>query len=157
MAQRLYLHLGLPKSGSTFLQSVIGGNRAALKEHGYAYPYVQQEGMFHAAVEMAGNPEHWGLSREDVDGTFDAMLQRGRDLGRTVVISHEIFGAASPAQVEEIVGRLADFEVHLVVTVRNIGRMFTAQWQEAVKNGNPESFADSRSASWRRCPSRGTG
>lgn len=142
MVQRLYLHIGLPKSGSTFLQSAIGGNRSALKEHGYAYPYVQQEGMFHAAVEMAGNPEHWGLRREDVDGTFAAMLQRGRDLERTVVISHEIFGAASPTQVEAITAQLADFEVHLVVTVRNIARMFTAQWQEAVKNGNDESFAD---------------
>ncbi|GAB2444563.1 hypothetical protein GCM10027062_25620 [Nocardioides hungaricus] len=142
MAQRLYLHIGLPKSGSTFLQSVVGGHRAALKEHGYVYPYVQQEGMFHAAVETAGNPRHWGLSREEVDGTFAAMLQRGRDVGRTVVISHEIFGAASPEQVAAIAAQLADFEVHLVVTVRNIARMFTAQWQEAVKNGNDESFAD---------------
>lgn len=141
MAQRLYLHIGLPKSGSTFLQSAIGGNRAALREHGYAYPYVRQEGMFHAAVEVAGNPEHWGLSREEVDGTFAALLQRGRDLGRTVVISHEIFGAASPEQVEQITAQLADFDVHLVVTVRNIARMFTAQWQEAVKNGQDESFS----------------
>lgn len=142
MTQRLYLHIGLPKSGSTFLQSAIGGNRSALKEHGYAYPYVQQEGMFHAAVEMAGNPEHWGLTREQVDGTFAAMLQRGRALGRTVVISHEIFGAATPEQIAEITGQLDDFEVHLVVTVRNIGRMFTAQWQEQVKNGVDSSFAD---------------
>ena len=142
MAQRLYLHIGLPKSGSTFLQSVIGGNRAALKEHGFVYPYVQQEGMFHAAVETSGNPAHWGLRREDVDGTFAAMLQRGRETGRTVVISHEIFGAATPEQIEAIAAQLGDFEVHLVVTVRNIARMFTAQWQEAVKNGNDESFAD---------------
>jgi hypothetical protein len=141
LEQRLYLHIGLPKSGSTFLQSVVGGNRAALKEHGYVYPYVQQEGMFHAAVETAGHPENWGLTRAEVDGTFAAMLQRGRDVGRTVVISHEIFGAASPEQVAAITEQLADFEVHVVVTVRNIARMFTAQWQEAVKNGNVESFA----------------
>ena len=142
MTQRLYLHIGLPKSGSTFLQSVMGGNRAALKEHGYAYPFVRPEGMFHAAVEMAGDPEHWGLTRAQVDGTFAALLDRGRELGRTVVISHEIFGAATPAQVEQIHTQLADFDVHLVVTVRNIARMFTAQWQELVKNGVDRSFAD---------------
>ncbi|MGB0099773.1 MAG: hypothetical protein WBP61_05775 [Nocardioides sp.] len=139
--QRLYLHVGLPKSGSTFLQSVVGGNRAALKEHGFVYPYVQQEGMFHAAVEMAGSPGQWGLTRAQVDGTFAAMLERGRRQGRTVVVSHEIFGAATPAQIEAIADQLTDFDVHLVVTVRNIARMFTAQWQERVKNGFDQTFA----------------
>ena len=81
--QRLYLHVGLPKSGSTFLQSVLGGNRAALKEHGYIYPYVRQEGMFHAAVEMAGTPQRWGLAPEEVAGTFARLLRRGRRLGGT--------------------------------------------------------------------------
>ena len=61
--QRLYFHVGLPKSGSTYLQSVLGGNRGALKDVGHVYPYVRQEGMFHAAVEMAGNPSRWGWTR----------------------------------------------------------------------------------------------
>ena len=140
--QRLYLHIGVPKSGSTFLQSVLGGNREALKAHGYVYPYVRQEGMFHAALEMAGNPEQWGLTHDEVQGTFAHLLRRGRRLGGTVVISHEIFGAATAQQVAAIGEQLDDFDVHVVVTVRNIGRTITAQWQERVKNGINESFEE---------------
>jgi hypothetical protein len=140
--QRLYLHIGMAKSGSTFLQSVLGRHRATLKAHGYVYPYVRQEGMFHAAVEMAGKPEYWGLDPDDIRGTFAHLLRRGRRLGGTIVISHELFGMARSRQLEAIGEALAGFDVHLVVTVRNTGRTITAQWQETVKNGRRESFEE---------------
>lgn len=140
--QRLYLHIGLPKSGSTFLQSVLGSHRAVLRGHGFVYPYVRQEGMFHSAVEMAGNAATWGLDEDDIRGTFAHLLRRGRRLGGTVVISHELFGTARPEQIEAIREQLDGFDVHVVVTVRNTGRSITAQWQESVKNGSQESFEE---------------
>ncbi len=138
--QRLFFHVGLPKSGSTYLQTVLGNNRAALREVGHIYPYVRQEGMFHAAVEMAGQPSRWGLEPEAISGTFAHLLRRGRRLGGTVMISHEIFGSATRDQIARMAPLLEDFEVHLVVTVRDLGRTATAEWQEQVKNGNPRSF-----------------
>jgi len=98
--------------------------------------------MFHAALEMSGNPERWGISPEEVSGTFARLLRRGREFGGTVVVSHEIFGAATPRQVDVLREQLAEFDVHVVVTVRNLGRMLSAQWQERVKNGYDESFQD---------------
>jgi hypothetical protein len=138
--QRLYFHVGLPKSGSTYLQTVLGNNRAALREAGHVYPYVRQEGMFHAAVEMAGLPSRWGLEPEAISGTFAHLLRRGRRLGGTVLISHEIFGSATRDQIARMAPLLEGFEVHLVVTVRDLGRTATAEWQEQVKNGHPRSF-----------------
>jgi hypothetical protein len=138
--ERLYLHVGLPKSGSTYLQSVLGNNRGVLKEQSYIYPFVHQEGMFHAAVEMAGSPTRWGLEREQVEGTFESLLRRGRRIGGTVVISHEIFGAADDDQVRRISELVEDFEVHVVLTVRDLGRTLTAEWQERVKNGGLVTF-----------------
>jgi hypothetical protein len=138
--ERLYLHIGLPKSGSTYVQSLLGNNRAALKERSYVYPYVRQEGMFHAAVEMAGSPERWGLEREQVQGTFAWLLRRGRRVGGRVVISHEIFGAADDDQVRRIRDLVEDFEVHVVLTVRDLGHTLTAEWQERVKNGGLYTF-----------------
>ncbi|WP_432479393.1 hypothetical protein [Nocardioides sp. GXQ0305] len=139
--QRLYFHVGLPKSGSTFLQTVLGNHRAELKDAGHVYPYVRQEGMFHAAVEMAGSPERWGLVPEDIAGTFAHLLRRGRRLGGVVLISHEIFGSATRDQIARMAPLLDDFEVHLVLTVRDLGRTATAEWQERVKNGHTRSFA----------------
>jgi hypothetical protein len=140
--QRLYFHVGLPKSGSTYLQAALGNNREALKSHGFVYPYVRQEGMFLAAVEMVGSAARWGQDPGDLAGTFAHLLRRGRRIGGTVVISHEIFGGARAPQIETMRELLADFEVHLVVTVRDLGRTVTAEWQEQVKNGHPHSFAE---------------
>lgn len=139
--QRLYFHVGFPKSGSTYLQTVLGNNRAALRRAGHVYPYVRQEGMFHAAVEMAGDPDRWGLDPEVISGTFAHLLRRARRLGGTVIISHEIFGSATEKQIARMAPLLDGFEVHVVVTVRDLGRTATAEWQEQVKNGNPRSFA----------------
>jgi hypothetical protein len=154
--QRLYLHVGLPKSGSTYLQSVLGNNRGALKELSYVYPYVHQEGMFHAAVEMAGSPARWGLEREQIQGTFELLLRRGRRIGGTVLISHEIFGWADDDQIGRIKGLVEDFEVHVVVTVRDLGHTLTAEWQERVKNGALFTFEEYAAGILKQLPD-GTG
>jgi hypothetical protein len=57
-----------------------------------------------------------------------------------VLLSHEIFGSATRDQIARMAPLLDDFEVHLVVTARDLGRTATAEWQEQVKNGNPRSF-----------------
>lgn len=139
--QRLYLHIGLPKSGSTYLQALLGTHREQLKTHGFVYPWLRQEAMFHAAVEMAGNAERWGLDRDEISGTLAGLLRRGRRVGGTVVISHEIFSAADADQVEAIMGLAEDFEVHVVLTVRDLARTLPADWQEQVKNGSTATFA----------------
>ncbi len=138
--QRLYFHIGLPKSGSTYLQAALGNHRGALKQRGFVYPYVRQEGMFLAAVEMVGTARRWGHDPDEVAGTFAHLLRRGQRLGGTVIISHEIFGSARPSQIEEMGRLLEDYEVHVVVTARDLGRTATAEWQERVKNGFADTF-----------------
>lgn len=140
--QRLFFHVGLPKSGSTYLQTVLGTHRAQLRDHDHVYPFVGREGMFHAAVEMAGTPARWGLDPDEIQGTFAHLLRRGRRLGGTVVLSHEIFGAATQDQVDVIAPLLAEFDLHVVVTARDLGRSVTAAWQEEVKNGRVRTFAE---------------
>lgn len=150
--QRLYFHIGLPKSGSTYLQAALGNNREALKAHGFVYPYVRQEGMFLAAVEMVGSARRWGQDPDDVAGTFAHLLRRGRRIGGTVVISHEIFGSAHPPQIESMRQMLEGFDVHLVVTARDLGRTATAEWQEQVKNGEAQTFGEFTDAVLARLP-----
>lgn len=139
--QRLYLHIGLAKTGSTYLQAILRRNVAVLRDQGYCYPLVGPESMYHAAVEMASWPPRRGLTHEGVAGSFDALLDKGRRTGRTVVISHEIFGSGDERQVAAIFDKVVDFEVHVVVTVREPARLVVAQWQERVKNGHDQSFA----------------
>ena len=141
-SQPLYLHIGMPKSGSTFLQTLLADHRAELLAHGVVHPDAGREAMFHAALEMAGKPDQWGLEEAAVAGTFDRLLDLARAHGGTALVSHEIFSAATRKEVDAIGARLGGFEPHVVVTVRDVARTMTAQWQERVKNGVDESFGD---------------
>jgi hypothetical protein len=139
---KLFLHIGLAKTGTTFLQAVLAENRPRLREVGFIYPYVRNEGMFHAAVEVRQEYDRWGLPAAEIDGTFDALVAKARDFGGTAVISHEILAGADAEQIAWVADRLGGFEVHLVVTVRDLARLLPAHWAEAVKNGHAVSFAD---------------
>lgn len=139
---KLFLHIGLAKTGTTFLQAVLAENRPRLREAGFIYPYVRNEGMFHAAVEVRREYDRWGLPAAEIDGTFDALLTKARDFGGTAVISHEILAGADEEQIAWVASRLEGFELHLVVTVRDLARLLPAHWGEAVKNGHTVTFAE---------------
>jgi hypothetical protein len=138
----LFLHLGLPKTGTTYLQAVLAENRPRLREQGFLYPFVRREAMFHAAVEVCRDYARWGLDPAVVDGTWDNMTSRVRDFDGTGIISHEILSGAAPDQVAWAAERLHGLELHLVVTARDPSRQVPAHWQEEVKNGRTSSFAD---------------
>jgi len=141
-AKGLYLHIGLPKTGTTFLQSLLAENRPRLREAGFIYPFVRKEGMFHAAVEVRGDHERWGLDPVVIEGSWQALIDKAEAFDGTAVISHEILAGATTQQVERVGASLRGVDLHLVVTARDPARQVVAHWQEAVKNGQTFSFAD---------------
>jgi hypothetical protein len=143
--QALFLHVGLPKSGTTYLQGLLAEHRDQLRAVGVVYPFVRPEAMFHAAVELREQPEQWGLTPDGVAGSWDALLARVResrsDGVSTGIISHEILAGALPDVVERVARDTADLDLHVVVTVRDLPRQAAAHWQEQVKNGRDWTFA----------------
>jgi hypothetical protein len=142
MTRRVVLHVGLPKTGTTYLQALLADHRDGLRGAGVLYPEVSPQAMFLGAVEVRGSHEKFGLSREDVSGTWQAMADRVRAFDGTSVISHEILGGAAPDEIARALAPLSGLDVEVVVTARDLGRQATAHWQEEVKLGDVRSFAD---------------
>lgn len=140
--QRLYLHVGLPKSGTTYLQRLLADNRPALGAAGFVYPFVGPEAMFHAAVELRAQHAWWGLAPAAVDGSWDRLLSRVREVGATGIVSHEILAGAVGPQLSRVARDTADLDLHVVVTARDLARQVPAHWQEEVKNGVALTFAE---------------
>ena len=138
----MVLHVGLPKTGTTYLQAVLAHHRDALREAGVLYPFVKPQAMFLGAVEVRGSREKFGLTAEDVAGTWQALCDRVLAHAGTSVISHEILGGAEPDEIAAALAPLAGIEVDVVVTARDLGRQATAHWQEEVKLGDTRSFAE---------------
>jgi hypothetical protein len=138
--------VGLPKTGTTYLQTVLAHHRDALRTAGVLYPFVRPQAMFLGAVEVRGSHEKFGLSAADVAGTWQALCDRAVEHARAhlgpSVISHEILGGAGPEEIAAALVALPGVEVDVVVTARDLGRQTTAHWQEEVKLGDVRSFAD---------------
>ncbi len=141
-APRIVVHVGLPKTGTTYLQGLLAGQRDRLLAGGVGYPLERPGAMFHGAVEVRGSHAKFGLAAAEVAGTWAALCEQARGFGGTTVLGHEVLAGATTAQLRAALAPLAGHEVHVVVTARDLGRQATAHWQEEVKLGATWSFAE---------------
>ncbi len=137
-ARVVYLHIGAPKTGTTYLQDRLRVNAGGLADHGVHYPLGMRASHFNAALDIVG--ESWGGIGAQVEGEWEKLVRRVRRLSGTVVISHEILAAAKPPQIKRVMDDLAGSEVHLVYSARDLARQVPAEWQEGVKHRRRQGF-----------------
>ena len=96
MSQRVLLHVGTPKTGTSYLQDVLFRNRAALARAGILYPADRFDGQFLAALDLMRLP--WGGLEAEAIGAWDRLASRSGSWDGTAIISHEILATASRAR-----------------------------------------------------------
>ncbi|TIC84202.1 hypothetical protein [Nocardioides sp. GY 10127] len=144
MAKRVFLHVGTMKSGTTFLQSLMWKHRAALLERGLLLPGERLLRHFHSSALVCGRQEVIDELTPAELGTWERLLEQVREFDGDGFIGHELF---SPATPEQAAGALADLEkvadeVHVVLTMRDLGRQLPSHWQEVVKSGTTATLAE---------------
>jgi hypothetical protein len=141
MSRRVYVHIGAPKTGTTYLQDRLERNAKELAGHGVNIPArapLTSPSTFHfrAALDLLG--EDWGGPPGHAQGAWDAMVRRVRRADGTSIISHEILApapAAAVARLKSDLGAGDDTELHVVYSARDLSRQAPAGWQESVKQG----------------------
>jgi hypothetical protein len=138
MSRRVYVHVGAPKTGTTYLQDRLGRNAKELARHDVHIPTrgpLLSSATFHfrAALDLLG--QDWGGPPGHAEGAWDAMVRRVRRHDGTVVISHEILAPARPEHVARLKSDLEGSEIHIVYSARDLARQAPAGWQESVKQG----------------------
>ena len=152
MTKRVLLHVGTPKTGTSYLQDVLFRNRDHLATHGILYPADRFDAHFLAALDLMRLP--WGGLESEAVGAWDALAERVRGCDGTAIISHEILATASRTQVGralESLGHRDGTEIHVVLSVRDLVRQIPAEWQENVKH---RADAQLRAASSSRSATR---
>jgi hypothetical protein len=139
MPRRVFLHIGTPKSGTSYLQDRLGLNRDLIARQGVTYLTTRTGNHFEAALDLI--EERWAGQREVARGQWAALVAEARRAPRDVLISHEILAAATPGQVATAMAAFADDEVHIILTARDLARQIPAEWQENVKHRGRRSFA----------------
>ncbi|MEQ6902866.1 hypothetical protein [Nocardioides sp. YIM 152588] len=136
MTRRILLHVGTPKTGTSYLQDVLFHNRPLLREAGIAYPADRFDAHFLAALDLMQLP--WGGLEQEAVGAWDRLAgEAAETTDGTVVISHEILARAGRAHVDRALrslGRDEGAEIHVLVSARDLTRQIPAEWQENVKH-----------------------
>lgn len=151
---RAVVHIGTPKSGTTFVQRALWQQREALREVDVHLPGARAQDMFTAAIEVCEAHEFWGRDPEEISGTWARMCADARAAGGTTVLSHELLSRATTSQAAKALDALDGLDVHVLVTVRDLGRQLMSSWQEEVKNGRATSFEDYQANIMRKLGSR---
>jgi hypothetical protein len=136
----IYLHVGLPKTGTTFLQDLMREHADALAAEGLRYPLQGAPDHFLPALDARGNLAFAGVERPEAAGTWAALVREAAAAPDRALISHEVLATADAPHARAAVQALTRFDAHVVVTARDPARQVVADWQESVKHGRSQSF-----------------
>lgn len=139
MAQRVFVHVGAPKTGTTYLQDTLWLHRDTLREAGVLIPGGRRFAAFHAAqaIREVARLAELPAGRREV---WADMQRRIAAWPGTAVLSHEFLGAATAQQAARAIEALQPSEVHVVLTARDYVATLPALWQETVKMGAQRSL-----------------
>jgi hypothetical protein len=138
----VFLHIGEPKTGTTFVQQVMWRNRSELAAQGVVLPGHHPQDHFRASQDLRGMQKLPGDPAGSWSGEWQILAEQARHAPRAAVISHELFCATDAGQAGRAVRSLQPAEVHVVLTVRDMASLLPAEWQETIKHRNTRDWLD---------------
>ncbi|MFZ9736627.1 MAG: hypothetical protein ACO3EZ_01290 [Prochlorotrichaceae cyanobacterium] len=146
----IYLHIGIHKTGTTFLQNVLSKNRIKLLENGYYYPT--------SAIPNSSFPGHHFLPRtlSQYQDKFDTISTKKKasievwgklldeindqETSRSIVISSEDFCLLSSDEILKLKNYLNGFAVTVIIYLRRQDEFLLSLYSELVKKGYYKSI-----------------
>ena len=141
-AGEVFLHTGLMKTGTSYLQVRLRSALDELEQQGVTLVPPKQFDAHRLAVVVldAFDPE---VAKARDAGALERLPRQleKATVGR-VLISAETLSDATAEQIARLAGALGDRRVHVVLTVRDIGRSLPSLWQQAVRAGQTVGFLE---------------
>jgi hypothetical protein len=135
----VFLHIGIAKTGTTYLQGLMWHNRAVLERNGLLYPGDLPGDHFRASVDLRQKP-FAGEESTYVPGSWDSVAAAAMRAPDRALVSHETLTRTHVDQVRRAAESFRGVELNVVVTARDLGRQLPAVWQEQVKNRGVRTY-----------------
>jgi hypothetical protein len=139
MARRLFMHVGTPKSGTTYLQNTLWEHQKSLQAIGFLLPLNGMADHWTAAKELRNQKAYDPGNRR---GALKKLVAAINSWPGDVIVSSELFGPATPRHIEKFWSQVIAEEKHIIVTARDTLRQVPSEWHEGVKNGNARHFRE---------------
>ena len=143
---RVYLHIGMPKTGTSYLQSIYHASVDELARQGVALapPSRRENVWLSQAVRGVLDTDRLPRRAGRVLQTFAEQV-RSSD-AEVLLASEEQLSGADPEQIASLVRSCEPREVHVVLTIRSLSSLLPSTWQQRIKQGSEtpalEEFLD---------------
>lgn len=132
---RVFLHVGLAKTGTTTIQTALEESRAACARHGLHLAGGRHRASRMAAYDLVGRRIE-GDRVDPVAGAFRRLVADIDTCGAPrAVVSEELLALAQSRHVRRVGEALRRHELEVVVGVRDLGRTVLSAWQQEIVNG----------------------
>lgn len=140
---KVFLHIGLHKTGTTFLQNLFRANTAGLAAQGVYFPWGDDEpSQTHAVWDLQGRRPR-GAKDPRIAGQWQFLVDRINSSEHpTALVSEERISISPLKQARAAVEPFKESEVHVIVTARDLARIAVSSWQEDVKNDRNDTWQE---------------
>lgn len=128
------LHVGSPKSGTTYLQTTLWNNKDRLSEAGVLLPGRRKREHDVLAFAVRGDRRARPTARR--------LLEEIRDWPGPVLVSSEWLCLPSDRQLGRFLAQLGEVDVDVVFTARRFAASVPAAWSQALKSGHAAELED---------------
>ncbi|MEP6666445.1 MAG: hypothetical protein ABJA81_08365 [Nocardioidaceae bacterium] len=135
------MHVGVAKTGTTYLQRLLFANGELLRKNGVLYPGSERDSHFKASLDLRDS-RFQGHRYPDSDGAWQAFVTEINAYDGTGLVSHESLARTRRQVIRHAVDSFTTDDVRIVLTTRDLGRQIPAVWQENVKNRNQQTYTD---------------
>jgi hypothetical protein len=132
----LYLHIGMPKTGTTALQNFFSINREMLQSHGIHYPLNDVWYMAHHRLGWALNnvqADGYHVDLESPEKEWSNIL--GENRGRTL-ISTETLSKCTCQSIQKVKGFVSEYRVKVIIYLRRQDTLVCSQVNQMTKHGS---------------------
>ena len=139
--RRAFVHIGLPKTGTSYLQSILWRSRPALADQDLELLPSTKAATFYLMLAVRGS------LRADLDppAAFRALSQFREEAaaatGSRILVTQELLAGATRKQITGFLSALDGYQVHVVLTLRDLARHVPSAWQQHVKARGTTSFS----------------
>jgi hypothetical protein len=128
VARVLFLHVGMKKTGTSYLQSILRASFHELRRQGLDLVPHHEPAGHRLAMALLGRP---------TAGDPVAALSRQLETAAAsrCLITQEKLGGAGSEQIAQLMPALEGHDVHVVITVRDVARTIPSAWQQSVAAG----------------------
>ncbi len=147
MAKRkIFLHIGLPKTGTTYLQCQFETNRQLMEDHGIFVPNTGQlVGRDHNLLALSLQPSRWSQFPDSITKTLhniwsDLLEEIDESESSAILITSEAFSweLNIRALVEKVFQKLNAFSVTIILTTRDKHDFILSMYHHLIRMGRYE-------------------